>query len=131
MAAMPELPGAADDAIARLYAERAARAGADAAREAGTSRAISRLRLVTAGAGATAAVLWLTNRGEPWSLWIAIVAAAVFAMLAVRHAGVERRRERAAGHAALNREGRARVERRWDALPGAWLPPEPRGDPPY
>jgi hypothetical protein len=128
---MPDPSGPAADTIARLYAERAARAEADAAREAGASRLISRLRLFVAAIGATAAISWLTNRGVPWSLWIAVAAAVVFAVLAVRHAGVERRRERAAGRAALNHEGRARVERRWDALPAPWLPLEPLDDHPY
>jgi len=127
---MPE-PSPAADTIASLYAGRAARAEADAAREAAASRLISRVRLLLAAIGATAAILWLLDRGVPWTLWVALAASALFAVLAARHAAVERRRERAVGRAALNHEGRARVERRWDALPAPWQPREPLDDHPY
>jgi hypothetical protein len=130
-AAMHEPSRPAADTIARLYAERAARAEADAAREAAASRLISRLRLLVAAVGATAAISWIMGRGLPWSVLMSVVAAAVFAVLAFRHAGIERRRERALGRATLNHEGGARIERRWDDLPHPWLPREPLDEHPY
>jgi hypothetical protein len=110
------------DQVAALYATRAVRADAEAAREGARSHQLSWLRVASAGIAATAFVLWLLNRGGRPMAWLAAAAVAAFAGLAVQHARVERRRARAAGHAALNREGRARVERAWDALPPPWIP---------
>jgi hypothetical protein len=118
------------ESMATAYTERAARADAEAARESERSRRLSWLRLAAAGIAATAFILWMLERGGRPMRWLAAVAVAVFAFLAVVHARVERRRERAAGHAALNREGRARVERVWESLPAPWMP-GPLEDHPY
>ncbi|HWJ55118.1 MAG TPA: hypothetical protein VNR90_02855 [Vicinamibacterales bacterium] len=114
----------ADDAghVDARYVQRAAQADAEAARLAARSRRISHLRLAAAAIAALGAVLLATSRGGALSALAAAFGTAVFIALAIHHAGVERRRERAAGHAVLNREALARVERRWDALPAAWAP---------
>ena len=125
MRAMPEpaRPPAADAGHADArYVQRAAQADAEAARLAARSRRISHLRLAAAAIAALGAVLLATSRGGALSALAAAFGTAVFIALAIHHAGVERRRERAAGHAVLNREALARVERRWDALPAAWAP---------
>ena len=125
MPAMPEpARSAADDAgrIAAVYVQRAARADADAARHARRSRRISHLRLGAAAVAAIGLVLIFTNRGGFPAAFLAGFGPGLFIALAIHHAGVERRRERAAGHAILNRDALARVERRWDALPPAWAP---------
>ena len=67
-------------------------------------------------------MLIATNRGGLLAALLAGFGPGLFVALAILHAGVERRRERAAGHAVLNREALARLERRWDALPAAWEP---------
>ena len=125
MRAMPEpARPPADDAghVDARYVQRAAQADAEAARLAARSRRISHLRLAAAAIAALGAVLLATSRGGALSALAAAFGTAVFIALAIHHAGVERRRERAAGHAVLNREALARVERRWDALPAAWAP---------
>ena len=88
------------DPVAALYAARAARADAEAAREGDLSRQLSWLRVAVAAVAATAFVLWLLDRGGRPMAWLAAAAVAVFAALAVWHGRVERRRARAAGHAA-------------------------------
>jgi hypothetical protein len=114
-------PGPPFDA-ALLYARRAERADADAAAEGRRSRRVSQLRLATAAGAATAALLWATGRGGQAPLVVLPIAIGLFVALAIRHGGIERRRLHAAGLASLNREARARVERRWDALPPSWQP---------
>jgi hypothetical protein len=125
MRAMPEpARPPADDAghVDARYVQRAGQADAEAARLAGRSRRISHLRLAAAAIAALGAVLLATGRGSALSALAVAFGIAVFIALAIHHAAVERRRERAAGHAVLNREALARVERRWDALPAAWAP---------
>ena len=75
-------------------------------------------------------MLIATGRGGLLASLLAGFGPGLFIALAIHHAGVERRRERAAGHAVLNREALARLERRWDALPPAWQP-GPLDDHPY
>jgi hypothetical protein len=116
--------------MAALYSERAARADAETAREAARSARLSWLRLTAAAIAVAAVILWAVDRGGRAMPWLAAGAAVGFAGLAAGHARVERRRERAAGHAALNREARARVGRAWDALPAPWAP-GPLDDHPY
>ena len=94
------------------------------------SRRISHLRLLAAALAAIGFVLIATNRGGLPAALLAGFGPGLFVALAIHHAGVERRRERAAGHAVLNREALARLERRWDALPPAWEP-GPLDDHPY
>jgi hypothetical protein len=100
-------------AVAAGYRRRAAQADADAAMLARRSRRISYLRLA-------AAVLAVTGRGGAWASPLAAAGIGVFIALAISHAGVERRRDHAAGVATLNRESLARLERRWDDLPAPW-----------
>ena len=119
--APPQAPPHADD-VAGRYAARAARADAAAAHEEGRSRRISRLRLLTAGVVVAGGVLWALGRFGVVAPGLVGVGLGAFIALAVRHAAVERRRERAAGLAGLNRDGRARVERRWNDLPAGWQP---------
>ena len=110
------------DAIAARYGQRAARADAEAAELARRSRRLSNLRLLAAGVAAVAFLMWATGRGGLAQLVIVGIALGMLAWLVSWHARIERRREHAAAVAALNREGRARVERHWDALPPAWMP---------
>ncbi len=102
------------------YAQRAAHADRDAAALGRRSRHLSYLRLGAAALAAVGVVLLATGRGGPSAILLATLGPACFVALAIHHAGVERRRERAAGFAVLNREARARFERRWDALPAPW-----------
>jgi hypothetical protein len=120
----------AADAVAAEYIKRAQRADADAAVHAGLSRRLSYFRLLAAALAAIGLVLMVRGPGGPVAALLVMIAPGVFVALAIRHAGVERRRERAAGHAVLNREAAARVERRWEALPPAWQP-APLDDHPY
>jgi hypothetical protein len=110
------------DSVAAHYAARAVRADADAAAEAARSRTISHLRLLTAAIAATAGVLWALGRFGVVAPVAFGIGAGAFIALAIRHAAVERRRERAEGQARLNRDGHARVERRWNDLPAGWQP---------
>jgi hypothetical protein len=133
MPAMPEparsSPDTAEDAAA-AYLRRAARADADAAAQARRSRSISHLRLLAAALATAGFVLIATKRNGLVAALLAGFGPGLFLALAIHHAGVERRRERAAGHAVLNREALARLERRWDALPPGWEP-GPLDDHPY
>jgi hypothetical protein len=107
---------------ATIYAGRAARADAEAAALGARSRRISYLRLLAAALAVTGFVLLATGRGGLPATLSGCVGLGLFVALAIGHAGVERRRESAAGHAVLNREALARLERRWDALPAPWQP---------
>ena len=111
------------DAVAARYAARAVRADAEAATLARDSRRLSNLRLFAAGIAAVAFLLWATGRAGAAHLIVTALALGVLALLAVRHARVERRRAHAVASAALDREGHARVDRRWDDLPAPWMPP--------
>jgi hypothetical protein len=125
MPAMPEparSPADDTDRVAGSYARRAGRADADAAALARRSRRVSHLRLLAAALAAIGFVLIATNRGGLVAALLAGFGPGLFVVLAIHHAGVERRRERAAGHAVLNREALARLERRWDAVPPGWEP---------
>ena len=115
-------PGSAIDDAAAAYARRAAQADADAATLGARSRRISYLRLLVAALAVTGFVLLATGRGGVLAAIAASVGLGLFVVLAIVHAGVERRREHAAGYAGLNREALARLERRWDALPAPWQP---------
>ena len=93
----------------------AARRDADAAR----SRVLSNGRLATVLAVVALAVLAADGRlAQPALLWTAAAAAvAAFAALVVVHARVEDRRAWHDALAEVNRLGRARLERDWNALP--------------
>jgi hypothetical protein len=123
----PPAPSSMDTAdgiapLSALYAGRAARADADAATLEARSRRISYLRLLAAALAVTGFVLLTTGRRGLAATLLAWAGPGLFVALAIAHAGVERRRERATGHAVLNREALARLERRWDALPAPWQP---------
>jgi hypothetical protein len=87
------------------------------------SRRISRFRLAAFLAGLSC-LIWTLQRGaEPVWLIVSVLLFAVYAALVVWHARVE---DRAAWHDALrvaSERALARVERRWDDLPAADVPP--------
>ena len=64
-------------------------------------------------------LLIATNRGGLVAALLAGFGPGLFVALAIHHAGVERRRERAAGTRPQPR-ALARLERRWDALRAGW-----------
>jgi hypothetical protein len=112
------------------YIRRAAHADRKAAILGRRSRHVSYLRLAAAALSAVGFVLIATGRNGLAAALLASLGLGLFVALAVYHAGVERRRQHAAGFAVLNREALARLERRWDALPAAWQP-GPLDDHPY
>ncbi|MEO5820393.1 MAG: DNA mismatch repair protein MutS [Vicinamibacteraceae bacterium] len=112
------------------YVRRAARAAAEAAVLAARSRRLSYLRLGAAALAVVGIVLIATGRGGLTAAVLVTLGPGLFIALAIHHAGVERRREHAAGYAVLNREALARLERRWDDLPAPWQP-GPLDDHPY
>ena len=118
------------DAVAAGYRRRAADADVEAARLARRSRRISYLRLGAAAVAACGIVLAASGHGAGWASPLAAAGIGAFIALAIHHAGIERRREHAAGVATLNREALARLERRWDALPAPW-PSGASDDHPY
>ncbi len=116
-------PDVGPSALVDLYAARARGLEARAGRRRARVRLVARARLVVFVVAALA--LWrLAARGGAGPLeWVALsVAALAFAALVVRH-GIERRRlDRAERMADFNREGVARIERRWSDLPPPWTP---------
>ncbi len=89
-------------------------------------RSLERLRLgvfVATGAGA-----WLLiSQGRGQSAWLLVAAAVVaFVIVVARHRAARRHLRRAQLMAEFNREGIARVERRWSDLPQPFSPPVPR-----
>ena len=100
-----------------LYRDRAARFDREAAARLGTVRLYGRLRLALFAA--TVAGVWiLFAAGRGAAAWTLIAAAAVtFAFLGARHHVAQRRLFRAQLMADFNREGIARIRRRWSELP--------------
>ena len=89
-------------------------------------RLCERLRLVVfvaTGAGA-----WLLiSQGRGQAVWLLMAGAVVaFVIVVARHRAARRRVRRAQLMADFNREGIARVERRWSGLPRPFSPPVPR-----
>jgi len=89
-------------------------------------RSLERLRLgvfVATGAGA-----WLLiSQGRGQSAWLLVAAAVVaFVMIVARHRAARRHLRRAELMADFNREGIARVQRRWSYLPRPVGPAVPR-----
>lgn len=89
-------------------------------------RICERLRLVVfvaTGAGA-----WLLiSQGRGQAVWLLMAAAAVaFVIVVARHRAARGHLRRAQLMADFNREGIARVERRWSDLPRPFSPPVPR-----
>ena len=101
-----------------LYRERAHRFDREAATRLGTVRLYGRLRLALFAA--TIAGAWLLfAAGRAAAAWTLVAAAIVlFAFLVARHGVARRRLNRAELMAAFNREGIARIRRRWSELPG-------------
>ena len=89
-------------------------------------RLLERLRLgVFAAAGVGAWLLISQGRGQ--AAWLLLAGAgAAFAILVARHRAARRRLRRAELMADFNREGIARVERRWSGLPRSFSPAVPR-----
>jgi hypothetical protein len=106
---------------AALYETREAAFAAQCDRDTARSRAISNARLVAILTGVALAVLAANGRAAPL-LWLASATALVlFVALVIGHARVEDRRAWHDALAEVNRLGRARLARDWNALP----PPGP------
>ena len=111
---------------AARYADRARRFDRQAAERAGTLRLHERLRLVLFAASGVGAWL-LISQGRSQAVWLLLAGAgAAFAILVARHGAARRRLRRAELMADFNREGIARVERRWSGLPRSFSPAVPR-----
>ena len=111
---------------AARYADRARRFDRDAAERAGAVRLHERLRLVLFAATGVGAWL-LISQGRSLAAWLLVAGAgAAFAILVARHRAVRRRLRRAELMADFNREGIARIERRWSGLPRSFSPAVPR-----
>jgi len=110
---------ATEQAVAARYRAREAMFAARRDEAAARSRTISNARLATFLTGAALALAASGGRFDaPGALWLGAAAAfAGFAALVVRHARVEDRRAWLAALAEVNRLGRARLERDWNALP--------------
>ena len=100
-----------------MYRDRADRFDREAATRLGTVRLYGRLRLALfAAAVAGTWILFTAGRGS--AAWAVIAAATVtFAFLVARHHVAQRRLFRAQVMADFNREGIARIRRRWSELP--------------
>ena len=122
----PTSPGTGSvDQPAARYADRARRFDREAAERAGVVRSYERLRLlifVATGAGA-----WLLiSQGRGQAAWLLVAGAlAAFAMVVARHRAARRHLRRAELMADFNRQGIARVERRWSDLPRSVRTPAP------
>ncbi len=113
-----------------LYRDRADRFDREAATRLGTVRLYGRLRLALFAA--TVAGAWiLFAAGQGAAAWaLMAVAAATFAFLVARHHVAQRRLFRARLMAGFNREGIARIGRRWSELPAPPTTP-PQNDHDY
>ncbi len=102
---------------ADLYADRARRFDQEAAERAGTVRLYERLRLVVFAATGVGAWL-LVSQGRGQAAWLLVAGAvAAFAIVVARHWAARRHVRRAELMADFNREGIARIGRRWSGLP--------------
>lgn len=120
----PPGTGSVEPPAAR-YAERARRFDREAAERAGAVRLHERLRLVVFAATGVGAWL-LVSQGRGQAAWLLVAGAvAVFAVVVARHSAARRRVRRAELMADFNREGIARVERRWFGLPRSFSPAAP------
>ena len=100
-----------------LYQDRARRFDREAAERARTVRLHEQLRLVVFAVTAIGA-WFLISQGHGQAAWLFMAgAAAAFVILVARHRASRRRLRRAELMADFNREGIARVERRWSGLP--------------
>ena len=109
--------GAASTSPAATYAERAQRFDKEAAERLGRVRVYGRLRLALFAAALVGA-WWLFASERGGAAWLLLAAAAfVFGVLVARQRAARRRMRRSELMADFNREGIARVERRWGDLP--------------
>ncbi|MYB04760.1 MAG: hypothetical protein F4Y24_00265 [Gemmatimonadetes bacterium] len=109
--------GAASTSPAATYAERAQRFDREAAERLGRVRVYGRLRLALFAAALVGA-WWLFASERGGAAWLLLAAAAfVFGVLVARQRAARRRMRRSELMADFNREGIARVERRWGDLP--------------
>lgn len=109
--------GAASASPAAVYAERAEHFDKEAAERLGKVRVYGRLRLAVFAA-AVAGAWWLFASERGGAAWLLLGASAfVFAVLVARQRVARRRMRRSVLMAEFNREGIARVERRWRDLP--------------
>ncbi len=115
---------------ADVYEQRAERFDGEAAARSGAVRLFGRMRLALFAAAVSGAWL-LIAAGRTPTAWALLGGAAIaFAVLVARHRAARRRMRRAELMADFNREGIARVERRWDALrPVPDLAAAPEQDP--
>ncbi len=123
----PASPGAESvEQPAARYAERARRFDGEAAGRARVVRFCERLRLAVFVAAAAGAWL-LISQGRGQAVWLLMAGAVVaFVIVVARHRAARRRLRRAELMADFNREGIARVERRWSGLPRSFTPAVPR-----
>ena len=111
---------------AARYADRARRFDREAAERAGAVRLHEQLRLVVFAATVVGGWL-LISQGRGQAAWLLVAGAvAAFAILVARHWAARRHVRRAGLMADFNREGIARVERRWSDLSRSSSPGAPR-----
>ena len=102
---------------AAVYADRARRFEERAAAHQRRSRRYARTRLtIFVVVAATAWGLHSAGRGDELAI-VVVVSVVAFGLLVAGHRRARRRQRRAELMATFNREGVARVERRWSALP--------------
>ena len=108
--------GAASASPVATYTERAERFDGDAAAKLRFVQMYGRLRLALFAAAIVGA-WWLFASGRGTAAWLLLAAAPVaFAVLVARQRVARRTMRRAEFMAAFNREGIARIERRWPGL---------------
>ena len=108
--------GAASASPVATYGERAERFDREAAVKLRSVKVYGRLRLGLFAAAIVGA-WWLFAAGRDTAAWLLLATASVaFAVLVALQRGARRRMRRAEYMAAFNREGIARVERRWPGL---------------
>ncbi len=116
----PELRGVLSqsaEAPTALYADRVRHFEAKAADKTGSVRLYGRLRLATFTATIVGGWL-LFSSGRGTAAWLLTAGGILaFAVLVARHRVARRRLRRAEFMADFNREGIARIERRWSGLP--------------
>jgi len=123
MTACAGQPGAGEPRA--VYARRRDRFAAAEARLASRSRALSWARLAAVAVALFTLLQVLLDAAAPpaWTWGLLAAAVAVFVALAVVHDRVIRRQRRWSELAAVNADGLARLERRWDDLPPSLAPP--------
>ncbi len=112
-----------------VYAGRARRFDEEAARRGRLVRGYGRLRLILFSVTAVGAWLLFTSGRHPWGWLMTGIALLAFFVLIAQHRGARRRLRLAEEMAAFNREGIARLERRWSELPTEPNLPVPDGHP--